>query len=130
MKGGEKYFKMKTENNFWKTFAVILIVVIVVGAVVVFWRNPELSPNGGVIKVQKSNYGTEIYTKAEIDAMFNNIARSFNTRDLVVENDATILRNVSVWGQIGIAGLSGIGGNAYVCVDYSGKLLRSATPCR
>ena len=48
MKGGKK-LKTKMENNFWKTFSIILIVVLVVGAVIVFWKNPELSPNAGVI---------------------------------------------------------------------------------
>jgi len=61
------------ENNFWKTFAIILIAILVVGAVIVFWRNPELSPNAGVIKVQQSKYGPEVYTKAEVDAKLNGI---------------------------------------------------------
>jgi len=64
------------ENNFWKTFSIILIVVLVVGAVIVFWRNPELSPNAGVIKVQQSKYGPEVYTKAEVDAKFAGVSGS------------------------------------------------------
>ena len=61
---------MKTENNFWKTFAIILIVVIVVGVVVVFWENSVFSP-AGVIKVDEKRRGTEVYTKEEIDVKFD-----------------------------------------------------------
>jgi len=70
--------KTKMENNFWKTFSIILIVILVVGAVIVFWRNPELSPNAGVIKVQQSKYGPEVYTKAEIDAMSSGLMRDIS----------------------------------------------------
>ncbi len=74
------------ENNFWKTFAIILIAILVVGAVIVFWRNPELSPNAGVIKVQQSKYGPEVYTKAEIDGKFVNYTSvSYEQRKFILE---------------------------------------------
>jgi len=56
--------KSKMQNNFWKTLSVILIVVLVVGAVIVFWKNPALSP-------KTPNY--PYYTKAEVDAKMRGI---------------------------------------------------------
>jgi len=56
--------KSKMQNNFWKTLSVILIVVLVVGAVIVFWKNPALSPNEKFSKYfctdsdAGANYGT------------------------------------------------------------------------
>jgi len=74
---------MKNENNFWKTFSIILIVVLVVGAVIVFWRNPELSPNAGVIKVAPTSRGTDVYTKAEIDAKFDSLSNKIQMQKRV-----------------------------------------------
>ena len=92
MKGGKK-LKTKMENNFWKTFSIILIVVLVVGAVIVFWRNPELSPNAGVIKVQQSKYGPEVYTKAEVDAILSSVKSSANSQILCLMHSPLAIRS-------------------------------------
>jgi len=153
---------MKTENNFWKTFAIILIVVIVVGVVVVFWENSVFSP-AGVIKVDEKRRGTEVYTKEEIDVKFDDgifkqvlirkaIIGAVQIGDLVSTGEINTITTpnyepynssekwsqlvltsskgkVKIEGNLSVTNLEG-NGNAYVCVDSSGRIYRSLTPCR
>jgi len=152
------------QNNFWKTLSIILIVVLVVGAVIVFWKNPVLSP-------KTPNY--PYYTKAEVDAKMEDlITSSVNTnyfyatsggvKDYIGETmsvrDRISTKDISITGSTILNGLNSNSftnlngqlyakeistfykgvvlinlsgtGNAYVCVDYNGRLFRSTTPCK